>query len=266
MFSSEKDRGDMVSAHHAQCIAHQGGAQLAPGNTLAAFRNALAFQVDAIELDVHRSRDGHLVVFHDNTVERGTDGEGNILDLDFMYLRSLNAASQFHGHWPERVQMPTLREVLDLAKGRAQVFIEIKLSKRNEHHGYYPNIVETVMKDVRATGMVEQVVVISFGWELLGQAKTVEPTIQTGMIVGKELWDYRAEGATEALLEQATSLKSDWIDIEHDLLTPERAQAIHHADFKVAVWTVNSQEELRHYRDMGVDAVTTDRPDLWTQL
>src|SRR6266404_1524223 len=112
--------------HSIQRVAHRGGSHLAPENTLAAFRNALTLQVDAIELDVHMSRDGHAIVFHDYTVEGRTDGQGNILDLDFAYLRSLNAAAHFPGGWPQPEQIPTLSEVLHLAKGRVQIYIEIK--------------------------------------------------------------------------------------------------------------------------------------------
>src|SRR5437764_1237987 len=76
-----------------QRVAHRGGARLAPENTLAAFRNALTLPVDAVELDVQMSRDGQALVFHDATMERLTNGQGNILDLDAAYLRSLNAAA-----------------------------------------------------------------------------------------------------------------------------------------------------------------------------
>jgi glycerophosphoryl diester phosphodiesterase len=125
-----------------QCVAHRGGAALAPQNTLAAFRNALILPaVDAVELDVHMSRDGHVIVFHDNMVDALTDGQGNILDLDFAYLRSLNAAAHFPGGWSAPQQIPTLREALELAKGRANVYIEIKQSKRDGVYGRYPGIV-----------------------------------------------------------------------------------------------------------------------------
>src|SRR5438270_6599949 len=112
--------------NRVQLVAHRGGSALAPENTLAAFRNALQYPIDAVELDVQMSRDGHIIVFHDNTVERLTNGTGNILDLDFAYLRSLDAAAHFSGGWPEPQHIPTLREVLDLVKGHAQVYIEIK--------------------------------------------------------------------------------------------------------------------------------------------
>src|SRR5947207_8894880 len=115
---------------HVQRVAHRGGSHLAPENTLAAFRNALTLPIDAIELDVHISRDGHAVVIHDNTVDKCTNGMGNILDLDFAYLRSLNAAANFPGGWPEPQQIPTLREALDRAKGHAAVYNEIKSRTR----------------------------------------------------------------------------------------------------------------------------------------
>src|SRR5437588_5998358 len=136
--------------HAIQRVAHRGGSSLAPENTLVAFRNALNLPIDAIELDVQMSRDGHAIVFHDNTVERLTNGEGNILDLDFAYLRSLNAAAHFPGGWPEPQQIPTLREVLELAKGRVRVYIEIKLSSRDGVPGRYPKIAETVIEQVLA--------------------------------------------------------------------------------------------------------------------
>src|SRR5947209_1289647 len=108
-------------------VAHRGGSALAPENTLAAFRNALNLHVDAFELDVQMSCDGHALVFHDETVERLTNGQGNLLDLDLAYLRTLNVAAHFVGGWPEPQQMPTLREVLTLAReAEIQVFIEIK--------------------------------------------------------------------------------------------------------------------------------------------
>src|SRR6266705_2133153 len=107
------------------------------------------------------ARDHHAVVIHDNTVDKRTNGKGNILDLDFVYLRSLNAAAYFPGGWPEPQQIPTLREVLDLARGHAQVYIEIKASKRDGVQGRYPHIAETVVDEVRSAGMLDQVLIIS---------------------------------------------------------------------------------------------------------
>src|SRR6266852_8071109 len=192
--------------NRVQRVAHRGGSQLAPENTLAAFRNALSFPIDAIELDVHMSRDGHLVVFHDYTVEKRTNGKGNLLDLDFAYLRSLNAAAHFPGGWSEPQQIPTLREVLDLAKGHVQAYIEIKPSKRNGAYGHYPNIAETVLEEVRHAGMLDQVLIISFDWSTLPLIKSLEPALQTGALVSRDVWDAHARDALDTLIGQATAL------------------------------------------------------------
>ncbi|MGZ3630456.1 MAG: glycerophosphodiester phosphodiesterase, partial [Ktedonobacteraceae bacterium] len=153
--------------HSIHRVAHRGGAHLAPENTFAAFVNALSLPVDAIELDVHMSRDGHVIVFHDNHVHKRTNGSGNLLDLDMSYLRRLDAAARHPGGWPEPQQIPTLSEVLDLAKGRAQVYIEIKISKRGLTYQSYPNIAERVIELVQLAGMVDNVLVISFDWLIL---------------------------------------------------------------------------------------------------
>src|SRR5579872_1601904 len=185
-----------------QRVAHRGGAALAPENTLTAFQNALTLPIDAIELDVHMTRDGHAIVFHDNTVERRTNGTGNILDLDFAYLRGLNAAAHFPGGWPHTQQIPTLGEVLDLVKGRALVFIEIKTSRRGNNYGQYPHIAETVLAEVQEAGMLEQVLVMSFDWMVLPIVKTLEPTVQTGALVSTDVWSPRADPALDRLFDQ----------------------------------------------------------------
>ncbi len=252
--------------HHIQRVAHRGGSHLAPENTLAAFRNALTLPIDAIELDVHMTRDGHAVVFHDYTVEKRTNGLGNMLDLDFAYVRSLNAAAHFPGGWPEPQQIPTLREVLELAKGHAQVCIEIKSSKRKGIMGRYPNIAETVVDEVRATGMLDQVLVISFDWMVLPQVRSLEPALQTGALVSGDVWNARAERALPILLERLTMLGCNWINVHHDLLTGEMLETAHAHGFRLGVWTINTERAIRRFAAAGVDALTSDRPDLFAVL
>jgi len=255
-----------MAIHHIQRVAHRGGSHLAPENTLAAFRTTLTLPIDAIELDVQMSRDGQAIVFHDNTVERLTNGEGNILDLDFEYLRSLNAAAHFVGGWPELQRIPTLREILNFAKGRTQVYIEIKYSKRNGVYGRYPTIAEIIVSEVRAAGMLDKVLVVSFDWFLLPFVKSLEPTIQTGAIISENIWKPEGEGTFETLLQQATSLDVNWINMDCDLFTPDMPTVAHAHGFKIGVWTANTIEEIRRFADAGVDSITSDRPDLFSQL
>ena len=251
---------------HIQRVAHRGGAQLAPENTLAAFRNALALPVDAIELDVHMSRDVHVVVFHDNVVDTRTKGAGNVLDLDFAYLRSLNAAARFPGGWPEPQQIPTLREVLELAKGRAQVHIEVKSMKRNGTVGRYPNIAETVVEEVRLTGMLDQVLVIAFDWTILPLFTLLEPAIQTVALVSDDVWNPGAEGALQNLVKEVRDLWGNWINVNCELYTDDLLRLAHEHGFKLGLWTVNTEAALRRFAAAGVDSLTSDRPDLFSIL
>lgn len=249
-----------------QRVAHRGGAGLAPENTLAAFRNALLLPIDAIELDVHLSRDGNVVVFHDNLVNKRTNGTGNLLDLDFSYLRSLNAAAHFPGGWPDPQQIPTLGEVLELAKGHVKVYIEIKSSKRKRTYGRYSNIAEKVVEVVRSTTMIEQVIVISFDWKILPIIKSLEPGIQTGMIVSNDVWNSRASNALTYLMEESRALECNWINMHNRLVSNDMPQIIHENGSKLGLWTVNSLAALQRFAAIGVDSLTTNRPDLFSAL
>jgi glycerophosphoryl diester phosphodiesterase len=264
-FCSDGDRKNIMS-NAVQRVAHRGGAALAPENTLAAFRNALNFPVDAIELDVHMSCDGQAIVFHDYTVNKRTNGHGNILDLDFAYLRSLNAAAHFPGGWPQPEQIPTLREVLDLARGHVQVYIEIKQSKRGDVYASYPHIAEAVIADVRAADMLDQVLVMSFDWSVLPQIKELELDVQTGALVSDERWKPQAEHALDTLIEQVTALGCNWINMDAHLFTADMAGAAHQHRFQLGVWTVNSVYEMHRFIKAGVDSITSDRPDLFAAL
>jgi len=248
---------------HVQRVAHRGGSRLAPENTLAAFRNALTLPIDAVELDVHMSRDGHAVVFHDYTVDERTNGHGNILDLDFAYLRSLNAAAHFPGGWPEPQQIPTLREVLDLANGKVQVYIEIKPSKRDGVPGRYPNIAESVIDEVRSVDMLDQVLIISFDWFVLPLVKSLEPTLETGALVSNDVW---ASGDLKILLEQVTALGCNWINMDRKLFADDMPAVVHEHGFKLGLWTVNTVDEMRRFAAVGVDSLTSDRPDLFSAI
>ncbi|HEV2582971.1 MAG TPA: glycerophosphodiester phosphodiesterase family protein [Ktedonobacteraceae bacterium] len=250
---------------HVQLVAHRGGSALAPENTLAAFRNALRYPIDAVELDVQMSRDGQVIVFHDNTLERLTNGSGNILDHDFADLRSLNAAAHFPGGWPAPQQMPTLREVFELVKGRAQVYIEIKTSKRDGVTGRYPHLVESVIADVRAAYMLGQVYIISFDWTVLPEIKAMEPVLPVGALVSKDAWDPQ-KAPFGVLAELVKSLGFEWLNMDFKLYAPDMPAIVHANGLKIGLWTVNTLDDLRNCAADGVDSLTSDHPDLFVLL
>ena len=240
-------------------VAHRGGSLLAPENTLGAFRQALTLPVDAIECDVQMTCDGHAVVFHDNTVDRLTAGTGNILDLGLSELRSLDAATRFPGGWSQREVIPTLHEVLALLRGRMQVYLEVKNSQRDEVYGRYPRIAETVVEEVHAADMHEQVVVISFDWQILADIKSLAPELSLGVIVGYGWWSMQPpELVLTKLVEQATALQCQWVNMDYRLFTSEILSAVHECGLKLGLWTVNTLEELKRLAVAGV-RFTDDR-------
>ncbi|HEY4388854.1 MAG TPA: glycerophosphodiester phosphodiesterase [Ktedonobacteraceae bacterium] len=249
-----------------QRVAHRGGAGLAPENTLAAFRNALTLPIDAVELDVQMSRDGHALVFHDATMERLTDGQGNMLDLDYEYLRSLNASAHFRGGWPEPQQIPTLREVLELVRNRAQVYLEIKASDRDGVHGRYPNIARAVVNELRALNMHKDVLIISFDWEVLHEVRLLDERLQTSAIVSKDNWTEYDEQSIEKLLTEVGKRGVSAVSFDHTLFSEALLAQVHRRGYKFALWTVNTLEELQRLHTAKVDSLTTDRPDLFASI
>ncbi|HEU5378743.1 MAG TPA: glycerophosphodiester phosphodiesterase family protein [Ktedonobacteraceae bacterium] len=255
------------STSSLQRVAHRGGSAFAPENTLAAFRQALSFPIDALELDVHMSCDGHVIVFHDETVERLTNGQGNILDLDLAYLRSLDAATHFPGGWPQPQHIPTLREVLRLVQPeRVRVYIEIKSGKRNGTYSRYPGIAESVAREVLAADMLERVLVMAFDWGVLSQIKALAPALVTGALVSEDVWQSRAPEALSTLIAQVKALQCEWVHMDRHLFTPDMPGAFHASGLRLGIWTVNDAVSLQHLAQTGVDALTTDRPDLFAAI
>lgn len=155
-------------------IAHRGAMLEAPENTLAAFRRAIELGADLIELDVHQTADGHVVVIHDETVDRTTDGSGIVLAMSLQELRCLDAGSwtgpQFAG---ERV--PTLLEVLELTRGQVGLVIEIKAGSTR-----HPGIEAAIVQLLQATGRVDDVVLISADDEAIKEVRRLDNHLTTG--------------------------------------------------------------------------------------
>jgi glycerophosphoryl diester phosphodiesterase len=112
--------------HHIRIIAHRGGANLAPENTLAAFRQAIDLGVDMIEIDVHLSKDGHIMVIHDFTLDRTTTGKGKIADMTLKQIRKYDAGVKFNEKFRGE-KVPTLDETMELLNGKTGLLIEIKM-------------------------------------------------------------------------------------------------------------------------------------------
>ena len=163
-------------------MAHRGGAGLAPENTLAAFRAGLEQAADALELDVHLSRDGELVVIHDAALARTTNEAGEVGEMTLAELRKLDASARLFGRPAGRQIIPTLQEVVDLAKGRAALQIEIKVRANGAR---YPGIEAKVVDTLRHNGMLDSAVVLSFDFPTLEAVKALEKRLPTCALVSR---------------------------------------------------------------------------------
>lgn len=236
-------------------VAHRGGAALAPENTLAAFENALKIGVDMVECDVHLSKDGELIVMHDSIVSRTTDGSGAIRDLTLAEIKKLNAAAKFPDKRWSPQAVPTLEEVLDLVKGKAGIQIEIKVVGLERYSG----IEQKVVAAVNARGMTNDVIVISFDFPTIQEIKKIEPHIKTGALVRS---DWAMMRSTEQMFREIQSTGADYFMPAYGVLTEEMVQLFHARGLKIGAWTVNAEADMRRLAGLGVDAITSDRPDV----
>jgi glycerophosphoryl diester phosphodiesterase len=245
--------------------AHQGGALEAPSSTLHALRRALTVGATALELDCHLTRDGEVVVAHDATVDRMTEGSGSITALTLGELRALDAAYRFEeidspGLYPLRGQglgMPTVREVL-AAFPRTFLNFDIKAESGDPEgcaHG-----LATLLQEF---GRRDDVIVASFDDALTARFSTFAPEV--GISVGTELAMeiYQAVQSGEPLpplRHVAMQLPAAFGDLP--VVDEKLVERAHAAGVAVHVWTVNDAATMERLLDAGVDGLITDRPSV----
>ena len=229
-------------------IGHRGASGLEPENTLAAFRRALELGADGVECDIHMSRDGQCMVFHDPTVERTTDGAGAVAEMDLAQLRRLDAG---HG---ERI--PTLDELLELIKGRGQLFCELKGA----------GSAAPAAKVVADHGMADQVLFICLDLEMLAEVRRRGEQFRIGGLFGYNHpvdWPAMAALRAEAMLPYYRMVNLAMLDAAHraaGLADPSIPRL--GGPLAVYPWTVDRLDDMRVMLALGVDAVITNWPDV----
>lgn len=163
----------------ALIIAHRGSSKLAPENTMASFKEAFKHGATAIELDVHRTKDGHLVIMHDDTLDRTTTGRGRVGDFTLKELKELDAGSWFGPQFTGE-KIPTLEEVLDWAKGKVKVDIEVKNSRQ------YPGIEQDILRIVEEKELKDDVFITSFDKSVSENIEALAPEIKTGLLISPD--------------------------------------------------------------------------------
>lgn len=235
-------------------FAHRGASAHAPENTLVAFELALAENADAIELDAKLSADGHLVVIHDPTVDRTTDGHGRVNNLSFTELRSLDAGSFFSEKYRGE-KIPSLDEVFE-AVGR-RTFINVELTN---YYSPHDQLVETVCMLVKKFELQKRVLFSSFFASNLSKARAHLPEVPRGLLAFNGWLGAWARSFGFAF-GNYQALHPNLNDV-----TSQQVQRVHRLQRRIHVWTVNAAEDMRRLFQWGVDGIFTDDPALAVQV
>lgn len=219
-------------------IGHRGAKAYEPENTILSFKRALELGVNAVELDVRRTKDGEIVVIHDAEVDRTTNGKGLVSDLTLKEIKELSTE--------KGEKIPTLDEALAFLDRKVKVLIEIK----------EVGIEEKVLEIVKSRGLEDNVIIISFHEDSLKKVREMSGVIKTGLIYVRHKDPIKA----------ALSLKAQYLLPMYKFVYPSLVKRAHENGLKVIVWTINTPEEAREYARMGVDGIASDRPDILKDL
>jgi glycerophosphoryl diester phosphodiesterase len=230
-------------------IAHRGFSGAAPENTLAAFQKAIEAGSDMIELDVHLSRDGEVVVIHDGTLNRTTTGKGKVSDHTLEELKQLDSGSWFGPAFAGQ-RIPMLQEVLDLCRNRILVNIELKA----EGLGRYTviDLSDRSLQEAEKAGMAGQVLFSSFDLAAIERIQMKKPGMPVALITALP-WNSPADLAKEMCFTI--------LNCRSKTLSRNNLSKAHQEGLQVNVWTVNDEKEMAQFVSLGVDGIITNYPD-----
>lgn len=231
-----------------QIIAHRGASAYYPENTMVSFEAAIQMGADAIELDVHMSSDGEIVVLHDETLERTTNGSGYVHQYTFTQLKALDAGILKPEYRTERI--PLLKDVLLLAKS-LDIWVNIEIKAGSVP---YPDMEQKLAEIVHACGMQEHVLFSSFNHYALVRLKRVWPEAPIAILHVSALvdaWEYAKKlGAIALHPLYAVTRIPGWV------------QGCRQAGVAVHAWTVDDEAVMEELMRLQVDGVVSNRPDV----
>jgi glycerophosphoryl diester phosphodiesterase len=249
----------VFSSDRPLVFAHRGGGAIAPENTIAAFDRGLALGADGLELDVHLSADGVVMVHHDHTLERTTNLQGFIRHLTAGELTRADAGWHFREGdtypWRGRgMGVPTLSEVLDRYRG-VRIIIELKTGS--------PQLAEAVVTAVRAANAMAQVCIGSFDIRGLRVVRTLAPAIVTSAARIEVVWALMKAWCGRPLVNVPyAGFQVPERSSRTRVVSPSFVEAAHRAGLGVQVWTIDTVAQASRLLSYGVDALITDRPDI----
>jgi glycerophosphoryl diester phosphodiesterase len=220
-------------------IAHRGAKAYEPENTLQAFQKALNLNSDGIELDVHLSADGHIIVMHDETIDKMTNGKGNINTYTLSELKSFLVA--------DKHQIPTLNEVFDLVNKKCFINVELKNADTSKH------VVSLIEEYINTKDWnYDHFIISSFDWNALKVVHKLNSNIPIGVLTEENL---------ATALAFAELIKAKAIHPDFQLLNEAKVSKIQEKGFLVFPWTVNSEEDIQKVKSYHVNGIISDNPD-----
>lgn len=220
-------------------IAHRGAKGYEPENTLQAFQKALDLHADGIELDVHLTADGHIIVIHDETIDKMTNGKGFVNNLSLTELKSFLIDGKY--------KIPTLNEVFDLIDKKCFINIELKSA------GTLNKVVSLIEEYVtKKAWNYDHFIVSSFDWNALLEVHNLNQDIPLGVLTETDL---------NLALAFAETIKVKAIHPHYHLLNPENVSEMQEKGFLVFPWTVNIEEDIQKIKSLKVNGIITDFPD-----
>ena len=227
---------------------HRGFSGKYPENTMLAFRKAVEIGVDGIELDVQLSKDGEVVICHDETVDRTTNGKGRIKDLTLAQLKQLNASAAFAGRYGVN-EIPTLREYFELVKDLPiETNVELKTGVYE-----YEGIEEKVWALIQEFHLEDRICISSFNHFSVLRMKKIAPQLKFGFLFDTWLIDAGAYCAKHGM----DSFHPNYHNLTHEVVAEVKRHGL-----EIKTYTVNTEEDVRDLASKGVDVVIGNYPDM----
>lgn len=220
-------------------IGHRGAKGHVPENTLISFQKAIELGVDGIELDVHLTSDNHLVVIHDNTLDRTTSGTGLVSSFTLSELKTLRIDGQY--------EIPTWQEILNFIDKK--IFLNIELKGKNTAKPVKDLIENCILKE---NWTHNHFIVSSFDWNALQEIRSLDPNIALGVLT---------ETDVELAINFAKFINAKSVHPHFHLLTVENVKQMQQKELQVLPWTVNETEDIQKIKSFNVDGIISDFPD-----
>ncbi|WP_350342782.1 glycerophosphodiester phosphodiesterase [Proteinivorax tanatarense] len=227
-------------------LAHRGNSEVAPENTMAAFKSAVDAGADGVELDVQLSKDGVPVIFHDEKLNRITGAKGYLKNYTYKQLRELDCGAWFSDKFIDS-KISSLEETLDFFKNTEGIYLNIELKNGMVK---YPNIEEKVIKLIKSFELMDRTIVSTFNQKSLIKVKEVEPEIKTGLLYRAKIyksWEYAKE-----------LINADAIHPNYFSISENEVKQAHKNNIKVNVYTVDKEKDIKRFINWGVDILITN--------